>query len=74
MFDVISAFTGKSVTADGFIGWGKKILEAERGFNSAAGFSPQDDRLPEFFKKEPLAPHQVTFQVTDEELDQVFNW
>ncbi len=26
------------------------------------------------FKKEALAPHNVTFQVSDEELDEVFNW
>jgi len=27
-----------------------------------------------FSKTEPVAPHNVTFQVKDEELDQVFNW
>ena len=46
----------------------------ERDFNKRAGFTNQHDRLPEFFKKELLPPHNVVFQVTDEELDQVFNW
>ncbi|MBW2182065.1 MAG: hypothetical protein JRG81_17100, partial [Deltaproteobacteria bacterium] len=46
----------------------------ERDFNTTAGFSPKDDRLPEYFKKEPLPPHNVTFQVKDEDLDKVFNW
>jgi aldehyde:ferredoxin oxidoreductase len=32
------------------------------------------DRLPDFFKKEALAPHNLTFMVKDEELDKVFNW
>jgi aldehyde:ferredoxin oxidoreductase len=32
------------------------------------------DRLPDYFKKEKLAPHNVTFMVTDSELDQVYNW
>jgi aldehyde:ferredoxin oxidoreductase len=30
--------------------------------------------LPEYFKKEKLPPHNIAFEVTDEELDQVFNW
>ena len=50
------------------------ILSAERDFNTRAGFTSKDDRLPDYFKTEPLPPHDVTFKVTDEELDQVFNW
>ena len=53
---------------------GKQILATERDFNARAGFTSKDDRLPNYFKKEPLAPHNVTFAVSDEELDQVFNW
>ena len=53
---------------------GKKVLTIERDFNTRAGFTAQHDRLPEFFKKEPLAPHNVTFEVKDEDLDEVFNW
>jgi len=49
-------------------------LTNERDFNARAGFTSKDDRLPEYFKKESLAPHNVTFQVKDEDLDQVFNW
>jgi aldehyde:ferredoxin oxidoreductase len=72
--DIISSFTGLSMTGDEFAGLGKKILKLERGFNTAAGFSSKDDRLPAYFQKEALAPHGVTFAVTDEELDQVFNF
>jgi aldehyde:ferredoxin oxidoreductase len=36
--------------------------------------SNKDDRLPAYFQNEPLAPHNVTFQVTDEELDEVHNY
>jgi aldehyde:ferredoxin oxidoreductase len=46
----------------------------ERDFNARAGFTSAHDRLPEFFKSDPLSPHQVVFDVKDEELDQVFNW
>jgi aldehyde:ferredoxin oxidoreductase len=46
----------------------------ERDFNKRAGFTAKDDRLPQFFKDEALPPHNVTFGVTDEDLDQVFNF
>ncbi|MFP3870756.1 MAG: aldehyde ferredoxin oxidoreductase family protein [Syntrophobacteria bacterium] len=52
----------------------KQILKAERGFNQAAGFTPADDRLPEFFTTEPLPPHNTVFDVPPEELDQLFNF
>jgi len=47
-------------------------LQAEREFNRKAGFTNKDDRLPEFFYKEALPPHNVVFAVTDEELDSTF--
>ena len=74
MLDVISAFSGNEFTSEDFTALGKQILEYELDFNARAGFGPEDDRLPEFFKKEPLPPHNVTFAVSDQELDQVFNW
>ena len=42
--------------------------------NEKAGFTPADDRLPEFFKIEKLPPHNQVFDVPDEELDRVFNF
>jgi len=46
----------------------------EREFNSRAGFTKADDRLPEFFVKEELEPHKTKFDIKDEELDGVFNF
>jgi len=74
MLDILSAFTGQDLTADDVVALGKKILDYERDFNTRAGFTSKQDRLPDFFKKESLAPHNVTFEVKDEDLDQVFNW
>jgi aldehyde:ferredoxin oxidoreductase len=74
MLDVITAFTGEECTADAVTALGQQILTAERNFNAEAGFSSKDDRLPGYFKSEGLAPHNVTFAVSDEDLDQVFNW
>jgi aldehyde:ferredoxin oxidoreductase len=74
LINMINAFYGLNLTADDVTALGKSILKNERDFNSRAGFTAQQDRLPDFFKKEKLVPHQVTFQVKNEELDQVFNW
>ncbi len=74
LIDVINAFTGASLTADDVTELGKTVLKTERDFNKRAGFTSKDDRLPDFFIKEKLAPHNATFGVSDEELDQVYNF
>jgi len=74
LLDLLNSFYGLKLTGDDVAALGKKVLTIERDFNTRAGFTAQHDRLPEFFKKEPLAPHNVTFEVKDEDLDEVFNW
>ena len=74
LVDLLNAFTGQSWTGDDLVEQGKAILKMERDFNFAAGMSEKDDRLPEYFKKEKLAPHNIVFAVKDEDLDQVHNW
>jgi len=72
--DMINAQYGLSMTGDDLVALGKKVLKMEREFNAAAGFTNIDDRLPLFFKEEKLAPHNVVFDVPDDELDTVFNF
>jgi aldehyde:ferredoxin oxidoreductase len=74
LIDMVNAFYGLSMTADDVTEFGKSVLKNERDFNTRAGFTAEHDRLPEFFKKEPLPPHNITFQVKDEDLDTLFNW
>lgn len=74
LIDIINAFYGLDWTADNVTETGKKILAMERDFNTRAGFTKEQDRLPRFFYTEPVAPHNITFQVKDEDLDKVFNW
>jgi len=69
--DLINARYGWSLTLDDITALGRKVLAVERGFNAAAGFSAADDRLPDFFQEEPLAPHNVVFDVSDADLDSV---
>jgi len=74
LIDMINAFYDLNLKADDVANLGKSILKNEREFNKAAGFTPQHDRLPGYFSKEKLPPHNITFQVSDAELDQLFNW
>ncbi|MHA1450582.1 MAG: aldehyde ferredoxin oxidoreductase C-terminal domain-containing protein [Candidatus Hodarchaeales archaeon] len=70
MLESVQGFLGD--TSIDVIGYGMDVLKKERAFNKKAGFTRAHDRLPEFFKNEPLPPHNVTFDVSDEELDKVF--
>jgi len=74
LIDMINACHGLKLTADDVAALGKKVLSMERDFNARAGFSAKHDRLPDYFKNEAVAPHNVVFDIPDEELDQVFNW
>jgi aldehyde:ferredoxin oxidoreductase len=74
LIDVINSFFGLKLTANDVTELGKSVLKKEREFNIQAGLTSEHDRLPEFFKKEPLPPHNITFKVTDKDLDSVFNW
>ncbi len=70
--DTLNGVLGTSLTVNDVAGYGQQIIDTERAFNKAAGFTEKDDRLPEFFLKEPLPPHDEVFNVTDEELDKVW--
>ena len=72
--DMLNAKYDWELSADDISALGQKVLKIEREFNAAAGFTAADDRLPDFFKEEPLAPHNVVFDVPDEDLDAVFNF
>jgi aldehyde:ferredoxin oxidoreductase len=51
---------------------GRECLLLEREFNRLAGFTPADDRLPEWMNEEPLPPHNAVFDVPPEEMDEIF--
>lgn len=74
LVDMLNAMYGLSLTGDDVSALGKQILKTERDFNKRAGFTKEQDRLPAFFKKEKLPPHNTIFDVTDDELDSVYNF
>jgi aldehyde:ferredoxin oxidoreductase len=53
---------------------GKETIKMEREFNQRAGFTKKDDRLPEWMRREPIPPHNSVFDVSEADLDNIFNW
>lgn len=73
VIDLLNAQYGLALTADDVTALGKSVLTTEREFNKAAGFTNAHDRLPEFFDEE-CAPHNTTWDFTDDEIDQMYNF
>jgi aldehyde:ferredoxin oxidoreductase len=71
---MINARFGIALTADDVTNLGKTILKTERGFNLAAGFTCEDDRLPEFFSNEPIAPHNVVWDIDNAAIDSFWDF
>ena len=74
LIDMINARFGIALTGDDVTNLGKHILKLERKFNTEAGFSNVHDRLPDFFKTEPVAPHNAVWDFTDAEIDEFWNF
>lgn len=72
--EMCNARYGWKYTLDEYLELGKQVLRDERAFNKGAGFGPDADDLPDFFRNEPLAPHDVVFDVPQEDLKTVFNF
>jgi len=74
LIDMLNARFGIALTGDDVVNLGKSILKTERAFNLKAGLTSADDRMPEFMKYEELPPHNVTWDFTNEEIDEFWNF
>lgn len=64
---------GFNYTANDLLEMSRNVIKTEILFNRKAGFSSQDDRLPEFFYNEKLPPYGLTFDVSEKELEKIIN-
>ncbi len=69
---MLNAAYGLALTPTWLNELGRRVIDLERSFNRAAGFTPADDRLPAFFREEPLASTGAIFDVSDEALDAIW--
>ncbi|MEL7647854.1 MAG: aldehyde ferredoxin oxidoreductase C-terminal domain-containing protein [Sedimentibacter sp.] len=70
LLDMINAQYGTQWTKEDWNEYGMNVLRIEKDFNRRAGFTSNDDRLPEFVS-EPIPPHNAVWDITGEELDRV---
>jgi aldehyde:ferredoxin oxidoreductase len=73
MADMINGLYGWNWTTQDLDRSYRDVLRTEIEFNRRAGMTVADHRIPEYMREEPLAPHNVTFDVPDSELDAVFD-
>jgi aldehyde:ferredoxin oxidoreductase len=52
---------------------GRETILLEREFNRRAGFTSAHDRIPEWMTREALPPTHAVFDVSDEELDAIYD-
>ena len=67
----VSAVLGEKLDDGYVLDLGKSVLDIERRFNQAAGFTEKDDRLPKFFLEESFGPGAPVFDVSEAEIDSV---
>ncbi|HEY5975869.1 MAG TPA: aldehyde ferredoxin oxidoreductase C-terminal domain-containing protein, partial [Geobacteraceae bacterium] len=74
IIDMLNAKYNLNLVGDDVTGLGKLVLKTEHAFNTAAGFSKEHDRLPEFFTDDACPPHNLTWTFTGEEIDEFWNF
>ena len=73
--EAINAAVGARLDSSFFNELGRETLRLEKEFNRAAGFTEEDDELPEFFYKEALEPSLRVARFHTKEVNEfVDNW
>ena len=72
MVDMVNGIYGWNWTLEDYDKANRDVLRTELEFNRQAGITSADYRIPEYMREEPLAPHNVVFDVPDSDLDSVF--
>jgi aldehyde:ferredoxin oxidoreductase len=72
MIDMINGIHGWGWTTADYDKFNRNVLRMELEFNRRAGITPNDYRIPEYMREEPLPPHNAVFDVPDSDLDTVF--
>ena len=79
---LLNSFYGWQWTREDLSDLAKSVLKEELAFNRAAGLGPETDRLPDFFREEPLdqiydeelPPEQRVFNVPESEIKKVLDF
>ncbi len=70
---LINARYGCSLSKDDVIALAKQLIKTEVEFNLRAGIPQSANGLPEFFYREKLGPKELTFDISEERLQRIFD-
>jgi aldehyde:ferredoxin oxidoreductase len=77
MYDImarlINARYGTELSREDVLNIGKSTIKEELSFNHSAGWTGIHNRLPDFMRTEKLLPHNVVFDVPQDEIDSIFD-
>lgn len=77
IYDIIAKLIngryGDDLSKEDILNIGRNTIKEELSFNHAAGWTDIHNRLPEFMKTEKLPPHDVVFDVPQDEIDSIFD-
>ena len=68
LVNMVAARFGGEWDVDRLMGIAVQTIAMEKAFNTKAGFTPKDDKLPDFFYVETLDSVDTVFDITEEEL------
>ena len=68
LVNMVAARFGGQWDVDRLMGIAVQTIAMEKAFNKKAGFTPKDDKLPDFFYIETLDSVDTVFDITEEEL------
>ncbi len=71
---LINATYGTDLSKEDILNIGINTIKEELAFNHSAGWTDIHNRLPEFIKKEKLQPHNVVFDIPQDEIESIFNF
>lgn len=74
MTRLINSFYGWNWSLDDITNLGRTVLKEEVEFNRRAGLGPETDKLPNFCKEEQLPPHQGTFDINEEQIENFWDF
>ncbi|QRN85583.1 aldehyde ferredoxin oxidoreductase [Clostridia bacterium] len=67
--DMINTLYNREETIESLNKWAIDLIMSEKAYNEKCGLGKSTDRIPEFMKEEPLPPYDLLWDITDEELD-----
>ncbi len=71
---LINARYGTDLNKEDILNIGINTIKEELNFNHSAGWTDAHNRLPDFLKEEKLPPHNVVFDIPQDEIESIFNF